>query len=143
MSRILASLICLCLAFATQAYAATAADLIGSWSVDADATWDKMKAQPQFAAAKPEQVTQVKAMFGSMSYEITKDKMISSMAGQKKEETYTVSKGEGDSLVTESTDAVGKKEKSKVEFLKDGSLLLTNLDNPAQQMVLKKAAAKK
>lgn len=143
MSRILSSLICLCLAFATQAHAATAADLIGVWSVDAEATWDKMKALPQFAAAKPEQVTQMKAMFNAMGYEVTKDKMISTMAGQRKEDSYTVSKVEGDSLVTDSTDAAGKKEQTKVEFLKDGSLLLTNLANPAQVMVLKKAAAKK
>lgn len=142
MSRFLASLICLCLAFATQAHAATAADLIGSWSVDADATWEKMKIVPQFAALPPEKVPQIKAMFAAMNYEVTKDKMISTANGQKKEETYTVTKGEGDTLITESTDAAGKKEQTKVEFLKDGSMVLTNLANPAQQMVLKKAAKK-
>ena len=143
MTRIITGLFCLCLGFATQAHAATVADLIGVWMVDADATWEKLKTQPQFAAAKPEQVTQMKAMFASMICEATNDKMISSMAGQKKEETYVVIKTEDGSLVTETTDAAGKKEKTKHEFLKDGSMLITNVDNPGQQMVMKKAAAKK
>lgn len=142
MSRLLASFVCLCLAFAVQAHAATAADLVGSWSVDPDATWEKMKSVPQFAALPPEKVPQIKAMFAGMSYEVTKDKITATVNGQTKEEAYVVLKVEGDTLVTESTNAAGKKEQTRNEFLKDGTLVLTNLANPAQQMVLKKAAKK-
>lgn len=121
-----------------------AADLIGTWTVDVDATWGRMTvAQPQLAELPLDQSKGIKDTLAGISYEVTKDKMIIVINDRKKEEPYTVTKGDGDSLIAESTDANGMTTKSRVEFLQGGRMMLINLLKTDQQMVYKKVTAKK
>lgn len=135
----------LAIGLALQLHAATAKDLLGEWTVDANATWDAMKSSPQFAGIPAEQQGAVKAMFAQqmsqMAFIVTADKIVSTMGEKKEESSYKVLGIEGDKISTESTDAKGKVEKTDIT-VKGDSLVLTNLDQPGMMMVLKRKAAK-
>lgn len=139
-------LLCLASCLALQLHAATAKDIQGEWTVDGPATWAAMKSAPQFAALPPEQQPAIEQMMlkqmSSMGFTLTADKLISSQGDQKKEETYKVTSIDGDKLVTESTDAAGKVEKSEIT-VKGDTLLLASLDQPGMKMVLKRKGAAK
>lgn len=139
-------LLLLALGLTLQLHAATAKDMLGEWTVDANATWDAMKSSPQFAGIPPEQQGAVKAMFaqqmGQMTFNVTADKIITSMGADKKDEsTYKVLGIDGDKISTESTDSKGKVEKTDIT-VKGDTLVLTNVSQPDMTMVLKRKAAK-
>jgi hypothetical protein len=139
-------LLLLALGLVLQLHAATAKDILGEWTVDANATWDAMKSSPQFAGIPPEQQDAVKAMFaqqmGQMTFTVTADKIISSMGPDKKDESsYKVLGIDGDKISTESTDSKGKVEKTDIT-VKGDTLTLSNVSQPGMSMVLKRKAAK-
>ncbi len=140
-----AALLC-CLLPARGLSAASADDLVGTWVVDTEATWDKLKALPEMAAVAANQVETVKAafttQFSTASFEFTTEKLVSTVNGEKKEESYTVTKTDGDTLYTDDTAADGKVSHSKVLVAKD-KLELTNVAEPTQTVVLKRKAAGK
>ena len=125
--------------------AATAADLVGTWTVDADATWDKLKDLPQLKALAPEHAALAKSTFATqsagMSFTFTADRITTTTAGVKREETYVIVSTTGDTIVAEGTDEQGKKERSEIRFEGD-RMILTSVSDPLQKVVLKKKAKK-
>lgn len=121
--------------------AAAATDLIGTWAIDVDGTWDKLKELPQLKALPPETATLVKSTFATqsagISYTFTADRITSTIAGVKREETYTIVSIEGDTITAEGTDEQGKKERSIIRF-ENNRMLLTSASDPMQKVVLKK-----
>lgn len=121
--------------------AANAKDLIGTWVVDVDATWLKLKDLPELKALPPEMVGTVKSAFAAqgagMTFTFT-DKLLTTMvAAVKREESYIVVSSDSDSITTESTDQEGKKERSVVKFV-DGAMELTSVSDPTKKVVLKR-----
>jgi len=141
-------LLCLAIGLAFQLHAATAKDIQGEWIVDGEATWEAMKASPQIAGMPPEQQKMMQTMMvgqmSKMTTTVTADKLISTKGdGQIKEETYKVLGIEGDKVMTESTDAAGKVEKTDI-VVKGANLILTSPQQPGMTIVLKpKPAAAK
>jgi hypothetical protein len=144
-TRPLRLLLLLTIGLVLHLHAATAKDIQGEWTVDANATWDAMKSSPQFAGIPPEQQGAVKAMFAQqmsqMIFSVTADTITTTMGEKKEESTYKVLGIEGDKISTESTDAKGKVEKTDIT-LKGDSIVLTNVSQPGMMMVLKRKAAK-
>lgn len=138
--RLLATILLLA-ATALHLAAASAGDLIGTWTVDADATWDKLKDLPQIKALAPEHATLAKSTFATqsagMSFTFTADRITTTVAGVKREETYTIVSIAGDTITAEGTDEQGKKEKSIITF-ENNRMLLTSASDPLQKVVLKK-----
>lgn len=138
---------CLALSLALHLSAATATDIQGEWIADGAATWASMKSAPQIVGLPPEQQKMIQEMIltqsASMGFTVTADKFISNQGEQKKEVSYKVTGITGDKISTDGTDASGKVEKIDL-ILKDGTLSLSNMDQPGVQMVLKRkpAAAK-
>ena len=143
MLRPLAAAVVLSLLAASRLAAVSAADLVGTWEVDAPATWESMKTMPEITALPPEQQAMVKAtvltQFQSTTFEFTSDKLVSVIGGQRKEESYTVTRTEGDTLFTDDT-CDGKVTHSSIE-VGPSTLAITNLAEPSQKAVLKRKAA--
>lgn len=131
----------LLVATALHLAAASATDLLGTWTIDTDATWDKLKELPQLKALSPEQAVLVKSTFSTqsagISYTFTADRLTSTTAGVKKDETYTIVSIEGDTITAEGTDDQGKKERSLIRF-ENNRMILTSASDPLQKVVLKK-----
>ena len=121
--------------------AAAATDLLGTWAVDADATWEKLKDLPQIKALPPDFATQAKDAFATqsagMTFTFTTDRLTTTTAGVKREETYTIVSNEGDTITAEGTDDQGKKERSLIRF-ENNRMILTSASDPLQKVVLKK-----
>jgi hypothetical protein len=135
---------CLALSLAFHLSAATATDIQGEWIADGAATWASMKSAPQIVGLPPEQQKMIQEMIltqsASMGFTVTADKFISNQGEQKKEVSYKVTGITGDKISTDGTDASGKVEKIDL-ILKDGTLSLSNMDQPGVQMVLKRKTA--
>ncbi len=121
--------------------AASAKDLVGTWTVDVDATWLKLKDLPELKALPPEMANTAKAAFSAqganMIFNFT-DKLLTTTIGAiKREESYVVISTDSDSIITESTDGEGKKERSVVKFV-DGAMELMSVSDPAKKVVLKR-----
>jgi hypothetical protein len=125
----------------TLAMAATAKDMVGSWSVDIDATWNKLKDLPEMKALTPEMSATVKSAFatqsGSMLITFTDDRITTVVGGVKREETYVIISIDGDTITAEGTDSEGKKERSLIRFA-DGTMELTSVSSPLQKVVLRR-----
>jgi hypothetical protein len=121
--------------------AATAKDLIGTWVMDTDATWEVLKDLPQIKALPPELNAAAKSALvtqsAGMSFVFTADRLTTTTAGVKRDETYTVVATEGDTITTESVDDQGHKERSVIRF-ENGRMILTSVSDPMQKAVLKK-----
>lgn len=135
-----------CIMLGATLSAATAKDILGDWSVDGAATWELMKASPQFASIPPDQMDTVSKMMtaqmSSMHFTVTASTIISYQGKQKKEEAYTVTSIVDDVLTTQSTNASGKVETSTITVKKD-SLVLASVDQPGMFMVLRHKVAGK
>ena len=121
--------------------AASAKDLVGTWTVDVDATWLKLKDLPELKALPPEMANTAKAAFSAqganMIFNFT-DKLLTTTVGAiKREESYVVISTDSDSIITESTDGEGKKERSVVKFV-DGAMELMSESDPTKKVVLKR-----
>lgn len=121
--------------------AASAKDLVGTWTVDVDATWLKLKDLPELKALPPEMANAAKAAFNAqganMIFNFT-DKLLTTTVGAiKREESYVVISTDSDSIITESTDGEGKKERSVVKFVDDAMELMSESD-PTKKVVLKR-----
>jgi hypothetical protein len=121
--------------------AASVKDLVGTWTVDVDATWLKLKDLPELKALPPEMASMAKAAFSTqgagMTFTFT-DTLLTTMIGAvKREEHYVVISTDSDSITTESPDAEGKKERSIVKFV-DGAMELMSVSDPAKKVVLKR-----
>jgi hypothetical protein len=121
--------------------AASAKDLVGTWTVDVDATWLKLKDLPELKALPPEMAHTAKAAFSAqganMIFNFT-DKLLTTTVGAiKREESYVVISTDSDSIITESTDGEGKKERSVVKFV-DGAMELMSESDPTKKVVLKR-----
>lgn len=138
--RLLAALI-LILALPATLLAATAKDLVGNWTIDVDGTWAGLQALPELKALPPEAATIAKSAFvtqaAGMTWTFTEDRVTSVVNGMKQEETYVVISENGDTIVTESTSAEGKKERSTVRLV-NGGMELTPASNPLAKVVLKR-----
>ena len=121
--------------------AASAKDLVGTWTVDVDATWLKLKDLPELKALPPEMANAAKAAFstkGAGMIFIFTDKLLTTTIGAvKREESYVVISTDSDSITTESTDAEGNKERSVVKFV-DGAMELMSVSDPMKKVVLKR-----
>ncbi len=121
--------------------AAAAKDMVGTWTVDTEATWNKLKDLPQMKALPPEMAATAKSAFaaqsGGMIFTFTNDRITTVVAGVKREETYVIISIDGDTITAEGTDPEGKKERSLIRFV-DGGMELTSVSDPMQKVVLKR-----
>jgi hypothetical protein len=135
----------LALVMAPALHGAGASDLVGSWSVDGDATWDSLRKSPQIAkqlaGLAPEMIEQVKSTMltqvAATSYQFTADKLISVANGLRREESYKISASNGNVLTADCIDDQGKASQSKVTVAKD-RLEITNTANPDEVVFLKR-----
>ncbi len=102
-------------------HAATIADLAGTWSIDADATWDEWQKRPEFANIPDEMKATIRqnamAMMGTMTWEVTGDTVARSEKGKVVETTpFTVVATEGDVLTIENTGPDGTKQAGRFEL---------------------------
>ncbi len=121
--------------------AASAKDLVGTWAIDVEGTWAGLQALPEMKSLPPEAAVIAKSAFVSqaagMTWTFTEDKVTSLVNGAKQEETYVVISETGDTIVTESTSAEGKKERSTVHLV-NGGMELIPASNPLAKVVLKR-----
>lgn len=126
---------------ALHAPAVEATDLVGTWTVDVDATWDKLKALPQVAALPPDQVGMVKAtledQLRSTEFTFTADTLTSTSGGVQKQEKFQVTKTQGDTLFTTDTSADQKVTHSSIQ-VSPTRLTITNMDQPGEVVVLQR-----
>ncbi len=131
--------------FAPRADAATAADLIGTWSVDVEKTWAILAASPDMAQMTAEQMDMIKQQaslaMGTMTIDITADTMTANIGGQTKKQTYKVTGIEGNVISMEGTDDTGKKESSTAE-MKDGQMHVMQGGDESHTVVLTRKEAK-
>jgi hypothetical protein len=135
----------LALGLAPLLHGAGAADLVGSWSVDGDATWDGLRKSPQIskqlAGLAPEMVEQVKSTMltqvAATTYQFTTDKLISVVNGLRREESYKIIATAGNVLTADCLDDQGKASQSKVTVGKD-RLEIANTANPDEVVFLKR-----
>jgi hypothetical protein len=125
--------------------AVTAADLLGKWTVDVEKTWAKFEANPDIAQIGAEQLAQIKkkatATMASMVIEISADKMVATVDGQTKTQTYKITGIDGNVVSMEGTDEEGKTDRSKAE-MKDGQLYISHDgDDAGSPVVLNRKAA--
>ncbi len=132
-------ILALCFLAPLRAEAAQAADLVGTWSVDVDATWDHLKKMPEVTALSSEQAAQVKTMLidqmKSAVFTFSADTLTSDASGVKKEEKYTVTRTDGDTLYTTDTAADGHVGHSQIDVAAK-RLTITNSDKPSEIVVL-------
>jgi hypothetical protein len=123
------------------ALAASAKDMIGTWTVDAEATWNKLKDLPQIKNLPPDVANGAKSAFlnqaTGMIFTFTDKLLTTSFGGTKREETYVIISIDGDTITSEGTDAEGRKERSLIRFV-DGGMELTSVSEPMQKVVLKR-----
>ena len=121
--------------------AASAKDLVGTWTVDVDATWLKLKDVPEIKALPPEMAATVKSAFAAQGTGMTftfSENLLTTMVGAvKREESYVVISSDSDSITTESTDSEGKKERSIVKFV-NGTIELMSVSDQTKKVVLKR-----
>jgi hypothetical protein len=121
--------------------AATAKDLVGTWVLDLEATWAGLQALPEMKQLPPEAAKMAKSAFAaqaaSMTWTFSETKVTSVVNGAPQEETYVVISENGDTIVTESTSAEGKKERSTIRLI-DGGMTLVPEANPLAKVVLKR-----
>lgn len=121
--------------------AATAKDLVGVWTLDVEATWVGLQGLPELKALPPEAAKMAKsaltAQGAGMTWTFTENKVTSVVNGAPQEETYVVISENGDTIVTESTSAEGKKERSTIRLI-DGGMTLIPDANPLAKVVLKR-----
>ncbi len=155
MIRLLACLVVvwgLLTASAAPLAAATAADLIGAWVVDTDATWGGMATDPKMAeqmkAMSPDQQTTMKRMMASqmglMTFAITADKAkVTKPDGSVEENGYKVTKIAGDVISIENTDPkkAGKNAFSGDVTVKDGRLHMHSKGSSMTATIVLKPAA--
>lgn len=130
-----------------QGAGAGASEMIGSWSIDGDATWDAMRRSAQIAkqlnGLAPDMVEQIKstmlAQVAATTYQFTADKLISVANGVRREEHYTITATSGNVLTADCLDDLGKASQSKVTVSRD-RLEIANSANPDEVVVLKRAA---
>lgn len=122
-------------------FAADAKDMIGTWAVDAEATWNKLKELPQIKTLPPEIAATAKSAFvtqsSGMIFTFTADKITTAFGGTKREESYVVLSIDGDTITAEGTDPEGKKERSLIRLV-DGGMELTSVSDPMQKVVLRR-----
>lgn len=138
----------LTLAFSAWAhvYAASVTDLIGMWTVDGDATWQRLQHSPQIASKltglPAEMVDQIKSamltQINATSFQFTSDKLISTTNGLRREERFTISATNGNVLTADCIDDQGKASQSTVTVGKD-QLEISNVADATQVVVLKRA----
>ena len=136
----------LALALAPLLPGAGASDLVGSWTVDGDATWDSLRKSSQIAkqldGLAPDMVEQIKStmltQIAATTYQFTTDKLISVANGVRREESYKITATSGNVLTADCLDDQGKASQSKVTVPKD-RLEITNTANPDQVVFLKRA----
>lgn len=140
MTRTLISLL-VSIALAQSLCAATAADLVGVWVVDTDATWVKLQTLPQLSGLSAEQKVTAKDMLvtqlASVQFTFTVDKLISNMGGQNKTETYKVAASTDAGITCEGTDELGVITRSLVK-VSGNTMNITNAAEPTQEIVLKR-----
>jgi Tfp pilus assembly major pilin PilA len=94
---------------------------------------------PEVAALSPEQAAQVKSVLTdqmkSAVFTFSPDTLTSNAAGVKKEEKYTVTRTEGDTLYTTDTAADGHVGHSQIDVAAK-RLTITNSDKPSEVVVL-------
>jgi hypothetical protein len=121
--------------------AATAKDMVGTWTVDVEATWNKLKDMPQMKALPQEMAATAKSAFaqqsGGMSFTFTDDRITTVIGGVKREETYVIISIDNDTITAEGTDPEGKKERSLIRFI-EGGMELTSVSDPLQKVMLKR-----
>jgi len=135
----------LALAMAPQLHGAGAADLVGVWNVDGEATWDSLRKSAQLtkqlANVPPEMVEQIKAtvliQVAATTYQFTTDKLTTISNGLRREESYTISATNGNVLTADCLDDQGKSSQSKVTVGKD-RLELINTASPDEVIILKR-----
>jgi hypothetical protein len=135
----------LALVGAPQLQGASAADLVGSWTVDGDATWDSLRNSPevskQLTGLAPEMIEQVKSAMltqvAATTYQFTTDKLISVANGLRREESYKISATSGNVLTADCIDDQGKASQSKVTVTKD-RLEIQNTAKPEEVVFLKR-----
>jgi hypothetical protein len=139
--RLFAAVLLLILVLPGGLVAATARDLVGNWTIDVEGTWAGLQGLPEMKQLPPEAAVIAKSAFVSqaagMSWTFTEDKVTSVVNGMKQEETYVVISENGDTIITESTSAEGKKERSTVRLV-NGGMELTPASNPLAKVVLKR-----
>ncbi len=127
-----------------ELHAAAMADLAGTWVVDTDATWEKLKKIPEVAALPAEQLPLVKStyetQFKSASFDFSDGKLTSTVNGEKKEESFKITKSEGNSLFTEDTASDGKVTHSRIDISPD-QLVVVNMADQTQAIVLRRKGA--
>ncbi len=125
----------------TSGMAAAAKDLIGTWTVDAEATWNKLKDLPQVKALPPEVANTAKSAFvtqsAGMVFIITDKKITTTIGGTTREESYEIISIDGEVITAEGTDPEGKKERSLIRII-EGGMELTSVSDPMQKVVLRK-----
>ncbi len=142
---VLVLILAVALALAPPLPGAGASDLVGSWSVDGDATWDCLSKSPQIAkqlaGLAPEMIEQVKATMltqvAATTYQFTADKLICVANGLRREESYKVTASNGDVLTADCIDDQGKVIQSRVTVAKD-RLEIANVADPAEVVVLRR-----
>ena len=136
----------LCLLASPHLLAASAADLIGHWSVDGDATWKRIQLTPAIASKlsglAPEMIDQINSVMltqvAGTSFQFTSDTLISISNGVRREEHYSIASISGATITTDTLDDQGKASKSTVTVGKD-VLEIANAADPTQVVVLKRA----
>jgi hypothetical protein len=93
--------------------AATAKDIVETWTVDVEATWNKPKDMPQIKALPPEIAATAKSAFaqqsGGMLFTFTDLGTTTVIGGVKREETYVIISIDNDIITAEGTDPEGEK----------------------------------
>jgi hypothetical protein len=135
-------LVLISLCTSTLAMAAVSGkDMVGTWTVDANATWLKLKDVPELRALPPEYAATVKSAFMSqaenMIFTITDSSITTTVAGQKREEKYVILSISGDTITAEGTDETGTKAQSRLQFI-DGKMELSVVSAPEKTVVLKR-----
>jgi hypothetical protein len=142
MSRFPLALFVLAIGLATNLHAMVATDLIGTWTIDAEATWTSILAAPQMKQMTEDQLTAAKPMFiaqmTAVKVDISADKMSLTQGAQTQEQTYKVLSSEGGTLTLEVTEPTGKV-KTNTASMKDGKL---NIVDNGMAMVMIKAESK-
>jgi hypothetical protein len=124
--------------------AVTAADMLGTWQVDTDATWERLKKMPVVTGLSADQVSQVKAalieQFKNAVFEFTAGKLTVQVGGENKQESFVVSKIDGESIYTDDTASDGKVTHSRVDVIAD-ELVVNDIESPSEIIVLRRKDA--
>jgi hypothetical protein len=136
----------LVLTLVSRLTAASSADLIGTWAVDGEATWNRLQSSPQIAGKltglPPDMIEQIKgtmlAQTAGTVFQFTNDTLISTSAGVKREEHFTISATKGEVLTADCRDDQGKTSQSTITVGRN-QLEISNVADPTQVVVLKRS----